>query len=116
MSRQLLFVLGIIMTLSFRAKAGDIPFTSAGIASLKGKDLCDLQGEFNKRLGVYLDSQNRHSVSYRERDGVVAVFLLSKPLSPVSGRADRSLDGPFLSTTYVQDQNRVFGHRYLPLN
>jgi hypothetical protein len=34
-------------------EGGDIPFTRAGIASLKGKDICALQGEFPQGIGVY---------------------------------------------------------------
>ena len=56
-----------------------IPFTPAGIASLPGKDVCSLGEEFSKRLGVYLDLAKAHAVQYQERDGIIAVFLLSKP-------------------------------------
>jgi hypothetical protein len=57
---------------------GEIPFSSAGIRSLPGKDICSLQGEFPKRFGVYLGGGEQYSVAYRERDGVIALFLLEK--------------------------------------
>ena len=60
-----------------------IPFTVAGIYSIVGKDVCDFQGaespEEWQTYGVYLDRAKRYSVDYKERDGVAAVFLLSKP-------------------------------------
>lgn len=57
-----------------------IPFTPDGIRSILGENLCDFQGEeWQGTYGVYLDLAKRHLVDYRERDGVVGVFLLSKP-------------------------------------
>jgi hypothetical protein len=70
-----------------------VPFTSAGIAALPGRDICDLQGEFPKQFGVYLDDQKDHAVDYRERDGVIALFLLEKSLAPkYCGIVDATLD------------------------
>jgi hypothetical protein len=46
---------------------------------MHGKDLCDFQGEFTQRFGVYLDRAKKYSVAYRGRDGIVAIFLLSEP-------------------------------------
>jgi hypothetical protein len=70
-----------------------IPFTSAGIASLPGRDLCNLQGEFPNRFGVYLDDKKERSVDYRERDGVIALFLLEESLPPkYCGIVDATLD------------------------
>jgi hypothetical protein len=59
--------------------SAQVPFTPAGISSLKGKDVCSLQGEFPEQLGVFLDGRKDHAVQYQQRDGVIAVFLLSKP-------------------------------------
>lgn len=79
MSRWLLTIVGTLsISLAF-ASAGDIPFTSAGIALLKGKNICDLQGEFYVGASVYLDHKKTYALDSRVRDGVHAVFLLSKP-------------------------------------
>ena len=74
------------------ANAGDIPFTPTGIASVKGKDICELRGEFYSRVGVYLDGQKVHAVRYLSRDGMTVVFLLGKPLSENCGVVDAFLD------------------------
>jgi hypothetical protein len=72
---------------------GSVPFTSGGIASLPGHDICSLQGEFPKQFGLYLDDKKEHSVEYRERDGVIALFLLGKSLPPKDcGTVDAVLD------------------------
>jgi hypothetical protein len=68
-----------------------IPFTPDGIRSIRGKDVCEFQGQFPSHLGVYLDRQKEHAVQYRERDGVIAVFLLSKP-TLLCGVVDETLD------------------------
>jgi hypothetical protein len=73
------------------ARQSVTPFTSAGIASLPGKDVCSLGEEFPKQLGVYLDLAKEHAVQYREEDGIVAVFLLRKP-TPHCGVVDAALD------------------------
>jgi len=70
-----------------------IPFTSAGIATLTGHDICELQGDFPKQFGVYLDDKKDFAVQYRERDGVIAVFLLRNSLPPkYCGTVEAALD------------------------
>jgi hypothetical protein len=73
------------------ASQGTVPFTPAGIASLQGNDICSLEGEFARQLGVYLDLGKEHAVQYREREGIVGVFLLSRPTGHC-GIVDASLD------------------------
>ena len=73
-------------------EGGDIPLTRAGIASLKGKDICALQGEFPQGIGVYLDHRKEHALDYRVRDGVFSVFLLSRPSTGNCGVVDAVLD------------------------
>ena len=85
------FVVLAISCSSLLASQSSVPFTSAEIASLPGKDICTMGEEFPKQLGVYLDLAKEHAVQYRERDGVVAVFLLSKPTLHC-GIVDASLD------------------------
>lgn len=68
-----------------------IPFTPAGIRSMNGKNICDFQGKFLYASDVYLDRARSYSVDYRERDGVFAVFLLSKPTGHC-GIVDAALD------------------------
>jgi hypothetical protein len=58
---------------------GIIPFSSAGFALVKGKDICNLQGKFYVGTGVDLDRKKEHAVQYLTRDGISAVFLLSRP-------------------------------------
>jgi len=80
-----LWALGIILmtcSLLFGAGVGDVPFTSAAIASFPGKDICSLQGKFPKKFGLSLDDKWEHSVEYRDRDGVIALFLLGKSGPP----------------------------------
>jgi hypothetical protein len=72
--------------------AQKLPFTSYGIATLTGRNICQLQGEFPKTEGVYLDHQKQHAVQYRDRDGVAAIFLLSNPSSRNCGIVDASLE------------------------
>jgi hypothetical protein len=75
-----LFLSGAFMMSASGQTAPRIPFTPDGMRSILGKNLCDFQGEeWEATYGVYLDHAKRHLVDYRERDGVVAVFLLSKP-------------------------------------
>jgi len=70
-----------------------IPFTPAGISSLPGRDVCSLQGEFPNRFGLYLDDKKQYAVQYRERDGVIAVFLLSDSVVPrYCGKVEAALD------------------------
>lgn len=79
MSRWLFLAFGLVLFQLSCANGGEIPFTPEGIASLIGKDVCDLEGEFPNQLGVTLDRCEEHAVQYRERDGVIAVFLLNRP-------------------------------------
>ncbi|MBI3555431.1 MAG: hypothetical protein HY074_04110 [Deltaproteobacteria bacterium] len=79
MSRWLALI-SFLALFPFTYAMGDkVPFTSKGFASLKGKNMCTLEGEFPKELGVFLDLHKKHAVHYRERDGVIVVFLLSRP-------------------------------------
>lgn len=92
-----LVFLGLAFSITFavlgRANGQGVSFTSAGIASLPGKDICSLQGELPKRFGVYLDDKKEHSVEYRERDGVIALFLLAESQPPqYCGIVDAALD------------------------
>ena len=92
MSRSsLLIAVSVLVSFSY-ATAGDVPFTPAGIASLRGKDICELQGKFYSKMGVYLDRQKDHVVEALERDGMTVVFLLEKPLSDNCGIVDAVLD------------------------
>jgi hypothetical protein len=68
-----------------------VPFTSAGIASLTGKDVCSLGESFPNQFGVYLDMAKEHAIQYREQDRIIAVFLLSKPTAHC-GIVDATLD------------------------
>jgi hypothetical protein len=92
MFRWYSMMFGIVSIAVSCANGQQVPFTSAGIASLRGKDVCKLQGEFPKRLGVYLDHRKEHAIQYREADGVTAIFLLRKPLSDDCGIVDAVLD------------------------
>jgi hypothetical protein len=83
--------LGICYASLLFAAQGEVPFTPARIASLTGKDICSLGEAFPKQLGVYLDLEKRHAVQYREKNGIVAVFLLSSP-TPHGGMVDAILD------------------------
>jgi hypothetical protein len=87
----ILIAVGTLLISFASASGGEIPFTQQEFASLRGKDICDLQGEFFVRVGVYLDHRKHYLLDYRERDGVYAVFLLSKP-SPNCGIIDAILD------------------------
>ena len=67
----------VLVLISFAyANAGDVPFTPAGIASLKGRNICELQGTFYSKVGVYLDGRKEHAVKYLERDGMIVVFIV----------------------------------------
>ena len=91
MFRILIFAMGLALIQSSNGSGAKVRFTSEGIASLKGRDVCDLEGEFPKQLGVDLDKNKEHAVHYQERDGVIAVFLLSKPTDRC-GVVDAALD------------------------
>lgn len=73
----------LLCTGAFAQTTHKIPFTTLGIRSIVGRDVCDFQGtekpEEWQLDGVYLDRAKRYSVDYKERDGIAAVFLLSKP-------------------------------------
>jgi hypothetical protein len=92
MFRSSLFVTGLVCLCLFCANAGDIPFTPSGIASLRGKDVCELNGKFYSKVGVYLDGGREHVVKYLARDGMTVVFLLGKPMSENCGIVDAVLD------------------------
>ena len=83
MHRTTLLILCVVLmgisSALIAASQDKIPFTSTGIASLKGQNICNLEGEFPSQFGVYLDHAKEHVVQYRERNGIVAVFLLSSP-------------------------------------
>jgi hypothetical protein len=68
-----------------------IPFTHNGIRSIRGRNICEFEGTFVEGFGVYLDLAKQYSVDYKERDGIAAVFLLSKP-SDRCGTVDAALD------------------------
>jgi hypothetical protein len=71
----------------------DVPFTSAGIASLPGHDVCSLQGEFPNQFGLYLDDKKESAVQYMERGNIIAVFLLSNSMPPsYCGKVEAALD------------------------
>src|SRR5437016_1102373 len=65
-----------------QANRSDVPFTSAGLETLPGKDICSLQGKFFNKSGGSLDAKWGHSVEYLARDGVIALFLLDKSGPP----------------------------------
>ena len=92
-ARGCLFLLiGALLPLCAASQTtGRIPFTSAGIRSIPGQDVCDFHGQFLYASGVYLDGAKNYSVDYRERDGIFAVFLLSKPTDHC-GIVDAALD------------------------
>jgi len=93
MALWLVSILGVLLSVS--AALGDtnsrIPFTAAGIRSITGKNVCDFQGEFPEQDGVYLDGQKNILVHYQQRNGVIAVFLLSRPTGRC-GVVDAALD------------------------
>jgi hypothetical protein len=92
MSRWYSLILIIAFITLAYASGGEVPFTSRGIATLPGKNICDLQGQFPAGVAVYLDYQKEHLIDYRERNGIHAAFLLGKPLSPDCGIVDAVLD------------------------
>jgi|SRR5579862_1726806 hypothetical protein len=92
MSRSSLLTTVLVLISFAYANAGDVPFTPAGIASLKGRDICELQGTFYSKVGVYLDGRKEQAVKYLERDGMIVVFLLGKPLSDNCGIVHDVLD------------------------
>lgn len=92
MAVRLVSVLGVLLSIcALGQTTRPIPFTAEGIHSIVGEDVCDFQGEFPTQLGVDLDRSKEHAVQYRERNGIVAVFLLSRPVSRC-GIVDAALD------------------------
>ena len=70
-----------------------VPFSSAGISSVVGHDVCSLEGEFPQQFGLYLDDKKEYAVQYMERGGVIAVFLLENSPPPrYCGIVDAALD------------------------
>ena len=81
MTRWSLMTLGMALLSFASAKTGEVPFTSAGIPSIQGRNICQFQGKFYEGVGVFLDGKKEYSVQYLVRDGVEAVFLLGRPLT-----------------------------------
>ncbi|MEQ1741458.1 MAG: hypothetical protein ABL869_03015 [Candidatus Nitrotoga sp.] len=79
MLKFIFICVGLLIPICSYADEHTTPFTSEGLNTLKGKDICSIEGEFSGELGVYLDGHKDYSVVYRERDGVIAAFLLSHP-------------------------------------
>jgi hypothetical protein len=85
--------LSFVCVTSGQTTSQGVPFTSAGIASLPDRDICSLQGEFPKQFGLYLYDKGQHAIQYRERDGVIALFLLENSVPPrYCGTVDAILD------------------------
>ncbi|MFI5126967.1 MAG: hypothetical protein WBE21_12020 [Candidatus Acidiferrales bacterium] len=79
---------------AFGQSDGTIPFTSAGIRSIVGKNVCQFEGaKFLAGVGVALDLGKQYAVEDRENDNdsVVGVFLIQKPTLRC-GIVDASLD------------------------
>jgi len=92
MAVRLVSVLGAALSIcALGQTTRPIPFTAEGIHSIVGEDVCDFQGEFPAQLGVDLDRSKEHAVQFRERNGIIAVFLLSRPVSRC-GMVDAALD------------------------
>jgi hypothetical protein len=74
-------ILGVLLSICVARgeTTNGFPFTPEGIRSITGKDVCDFSGQFPEQFGVYLDGRKDNAVHYQQRDGVIAVFLLSKP-------------------------------------
>lgn len=87
-----------------QTSSSKVPFTAAGIRSMPGKNICDFQGQFLYASGVYLNQARGYSLDYRERDGILAVFLLSKPTDHC-GIVDAALD---LTALVRKDENIEF--------
>jgi hypothetical protein len=92
MATCLISILSVLLSFFASAQTTErIPFTATNIRSIVGRNICDFQGEFPEQLGVYLDGKKENSVHYQERDGIIAVFLLSKPIGRC-GVADAALN------------------------
>lgn len=71
-----------------------VPFTSAGIRSIVGRDICDFEGQQTMAgVGVDLDLKKEYAVEDLESDddSVLGVFLVRKPTLRC-GIVDASLD------------------------
>jgi hypothetical protein len=86
-------ILGVVLSICVARgeTTNGIPFTPEGIRSITGKDVCDFSGQFPEQDGVYLNGRKDNLVHYQQRDGVIAVFLLSKPTGRC-GVVDAALD------------------------
>jgi hypothetical protein len=92
MAAHFVAVLGVLLPLcTFGQTTKAIPFTADGIRSIVGEDVCAFQGEFPIQFGVDLDRRKEHAVQYRERNGIVVVLLLRRPV-PRCGMVDAALD------------------------
>jgi hypothetical protein len=92
MAAHFVVVLGVLLSLSaFGQTTKVIPFTAEGVRSIVGENVCAFHGEFPTQFGVDLDSKKEHAVQYRERNGIVVVLLLSRPVSRC-GMVDAALD------------------------
>jgi hypothetical protein len=93
------FLLSIFGALLCRCAMGQtttrkIPFSSVGIRSIVGKDICDFEGQrFLAGTGVDLDLKKEYAVVNLVSDdgNVVGIFLLRKPTLRC-GIVDASLD------------------------
>jgi hypothetical protein len=92
MALGLVSILGVLLSIfALGQTTRRIPFTAKGIRSIVEKNVCDFQGEFPEQDGVYLDGRKENAVHYQQRDGIVAVFLLSRPTGRC-GVVDAALD------------------------
>lgn len=89
----LVSILGVLLSIcgARGQTTNGIPFTPEGIRSITGKDVCDFSGQFPEQFGVYLNGRKDNLVHYQQRDGTIAVFLLSKPTGRC-GVVDAALD------------------------
>ena len=92
MALGLVSILGVLLSIfALGQTTRRIPFTAKGIRSIVEKNVCDFQGEFPEQDGVFLDGRKENAVHYQQRDGIVAVFLLSRPTGRC-GVVDAALD------------------------
>lgn len=93
MALRIVSILGMLLSIlgAQNEIPKSIPFTQQGISSIKGKDVCDFSGQFPEQFGVYLNGKKENLVHYQQRDGIIAVFLLSKPTGRC-GVVDAALD------------------------
>src|SRR6267143_5375428 len=92
MALGLVSILGVLLSIfALGQTTRRFPFTAKGIRSIVEKNVCDFQGEFPEQDGVYLDGRKENAVHYQQREGIVAVFLLSRP-NGRCGVVDAALD------------------------